>query len=183
MRYACLIRVIHIPWVLSVVQESTASLRILGLRAGALFIGVLFFCGCSSSNDDAERFTPASDLARRALEAILTERTTGESSPGLRAGLPGLHVIDTHQKPEEKLSEFQILGERPSDTGRMFVVELTFQGVEKPQKVHFIVVGIDPLLIFREEDLAMVAHWDHVMPEAKPSEKEDPVSKGTSDVD
>ena len=42
----------------------------------------------------------------------------------------------------------------------MFVVKLSLDKPREEQTVRFIVLGQDPLWVFREEDYEMTAHWD-----------------------
>ena len=43
----------------------------------------------------------------------------------------------------------------------MFVVKLRLEQPREEQTARFIVLGQDPLWVFREEDYEMAAHWDH----------------------
>jgi hypothetical protein len=66
-----------------------------------------------------------------------------------------------------------------SDSGRCFAVRITLDNPAEEQRVRFIVIGVDPLWVFREEDYTMLSHWDHAMPEepaanSEESEKEQP---------
>jgi hypothetical protein len=73
--------------------------------------------------------------------------------------------VDQHRRPGQTLENFTILGEVSGDGGRWFEVELHLD--EPPQKVQvrYVVVGIDPLWIFRQVDYEMLSHWDHPMPD------------------
>jgi hypothetical protein len=85
---------------------------------------------------------------------------------------PAVHVTDTYRKPDESLVDYRILGEVPSDRKRCYAVELRF-APERAERTRFLVVGIEPLWVFRLEDAENLAHWEHNMeaPEA-PAEAE-----------
>jgi hypothetical protein len=75
---------------------------------------------------------------------------------------PAVHVTDTFRKPGEKLIDYRILGEVPSERKRCLAVELRFEP-ERAERTRFLVVGIDPLWVFRQEDAENLAHWEHNM--------------------
>jgi hypothetical protein len=80
---------------------------------------------------------------------------------------PAVHVTDTFRKPGETLVDYRILGEVPSERKRCYAVELRY-APERAERTRFLVVGIDPLWVFRQEDAELLAHWEHNMetPEA-----------------
>jgi hypothetical protein len=68
------------------------------------------------------------------------------------------------------LESFEIIGELPVEGGRRFEVQLTLSDPPGNQKAQYIVLGIDPLWVIRQEDYDMITHWDHPMPkQAAPS--------------
>jgi hypothetical protein len=84
-------------------------------------------------------------------------------------------VGDTHRRAGQKLARYEIVGELPSDEGRLFAVRVHLENPAAEAKVNFLVVGIDPLWVFRQEDYQMVTHWEHNMPPApaaKPPKQE-----------
>jgi hypothetical protein len=80
---------------------------------------------------------------------------------------PLIHVTDEHRRPQEKLIAYEILGEVPGDTPRCFAVDLQYDPPRR-EKARFVVVGIDPLWVFRLEDYQLLAHWEHKMPPLEP---------------
>jgi hypothetical protein len=67
------------------------------------------------------------------------------------------------------LDDFEILGEVPGPTGRCFAVRLKLREPVAEEKVRYAVFGIDPLWVFRQEDLEMLGHWEHPMPPEEPA--------------
>jgi hypothetical protein len=118
----------------------------------------LLSAGCSP---DASRYTPTPTVAQEALRAALEEWQKGQPAGPVTTYKVPIQVADSLRRPGQKLKSFDILGEVSQDGGRMFQVRLKFAEPEAEEKVQFIVVGIDPLWIFRREDYDMVTHWEH----------------------
>jgi hypothetical protein len=139
-----------------------SSLR--GGPAGWMWLACCLLAGCSSSG--GERYTPAPDRAREALTAVLEAWQAGRSD----ASLPGttIRIADSQRSSGQgpRLRSYAILGELPADSGRRFQVKLQLENRAGEQKVQYVVVGIDPLWVIRQEDYDMLTHWDHPMPAA-----------------
>jgi hypothetical protein len=114
--------------------------------------GLLLATGCSGSGRNESDFIPASDNARKALESALKSWQAGQS-PGTVAGTasPTVQVIDSRWQAGQKLLSFEILNEESDAQGRFFRVRLDV-GKAAPVEVRYVVIGIDPLLVYREED-------------------------------
>jgi len=88
--------------------------------------------------------------------------------------------VDTGRQEGQILRSFQILGETSlRGEGRCYVVGLTLDNPAAEQRARFVVVGIDPIWVFRKEDYDKLAHWEHPMEEASPTSTEDQSSAGT----
>jgi hypothetical protein len=128
--------------------------------------------GCGSRVGSMDRFVPSSNSAREALEAALTAWQNGEQPGAIRSSPTVVQVVDTHRGPDRPLQTFEILGEVGSDSGRCFSVRITLENPNEEQKVRFVIVGINPLWVFREEDYTMLSHWEHPMPESPAAQAE-----------
>jgi hypothetical protein len=121
--------------------------RALCLAAG----GVLALAGCSRSGK-VEDFTPPADKARKALEAALNHWKGGHPPTGVPGTDPKVEVLDSKWKGGLQLRDFEILTEGPAGTGpRSFTVRLT-PAKGPPQEVKYVVNGIDPVWVYRDED-------------------------------
>jgi hypothetical protein len=121
------------------------------MRLLALTGALLLLAGCSPGGK-VEDFTPAADNARKALVAALDHWKAG-NKPGTVPGTsPAVEVLDSKWKAGQKITAYEILGEDPAGPGsRTFKVRLTpAQGA--PAEVRYVVVGIDPLWVYRDED-------------------------------
>jgi hypothetical protein len=139
--------------------------RIRGARTRtALALAVAAFCcGCSRA-PEADRFVPAAELARAALEAVLVDWQAGLPAEMIQRLSVQVYPIDNQRKKGEELAGFEILGEVPQPGVRCFAVRLKFHNSAEDAKVRYVVHGIDPLYVYRQEDFDLLNHWDHLMP-------------------
>ena len=64
-----------------------------------------------------------------------------------------VEAVDSKWKAGQKLSKFEILGEDAGGQGpTFFSVRLTVKGRAKAEVVRYVVVGRDPLWVYREDD-------------------------------
>jgi hypothetical protein len=120
-----------------------------------LLAGALLFLGCSKTGKRVEDFTPPADNARQALEAALNHWKAGGTPGSIPGTTPQVEVVDAKWKAAPKqLREFEIGGEESrgdASAPRYFKVKLTMAS-GPPQDVRYVVVGIDPLWVYREQD-------------------------------
>jgi hypothetical protein len=114
---------------------------------GGLLLGLLAGCGGGSG-----KYVPASATARSTLETAL-QAWQGGGKPGrVAAGPPAIQVIDSKWEAGHKLAGYEILQEEPGQGPRWFSVRLKLQTPPGEQVVKYVVLGIDPLWVYREED-------------------------------
>ena len=145
-------------------------------RPAAIGLAVTaILCGCTSA-PDPNRFVPAPELARAALEAVLADWQAGLPCDMIERLSVKVYPIDNQRQKGQELAGFEILGEITQPGVRCFAVRLRFQSSVDETKVRYVVHGIDPLYVYRQEDFDLLNHWDHVMPaeEAPPSGGEAP---------
>ena len=131
-----------------------------------LSVVVLGIAGCSIG-PEAPSIVPDSDQGRRAIAAAMDSWKKGHPAGIVEPTSPRVQVGDTHRRPGQRLEGYEILGESADPRARTFTIRLALEGPGESPVVRFLVVGIDPILVFREEDYAMLIHWEHRMdPEA-----------------
>ena len=147
----------------SVKSQRVSQRPVRWLASWVALAACLYLAGCA--RDAERRFAPEPDVARAALEAVLNEWQAGKAA-GPITGQRLIQVADTQRRSGQLLKGYEILGELPSDNDRRFQVKLSLDQPAAEEKAQYVVVGIDPLWVFRLEDYDMVTHWDHPMPPA-----------------
>lgn len=146
----------------------TTSLQMSVMLVTACWLGLS--AGCSSSGNDHARFVPAPETARATIATALEAWQRGDPVGEINGTKPLIFVTDAHRREGQKLEQFEILGEVPGATPRTYLVKVTFSNPTAEEKIRYAVLGIDPLWVYRHEDLELLAHWDHAMPAAATSE-------------
>ncbi len=128
-------------------------MRRLGARVVILVAGAAVLAGCSRKTEGD--FRPNADRARAALEKGLRAWQEGQK-PGDLQGVskPAITVNDQDWRDGRKLLEFEILKDEPATDGtsaRVFTVRIKTDK-DAPGETKYWVVGIDPILIYRDAD-------------------------------
>jgi hypothetical protein len=128
--------------------------------------------GCSSS-PRAEDYVPTEDAARTALESYLQSWTRGETGSPVPNTNPAVEVADGLRLKGHTLLKYEILGPIPGDADRCFAVKLSLGNPALELRERYVVLGLDPIWVWRYDDYVMITHWDHGMPAEKsgPSQK------------
>jgi hypothetical protein len=82
---------------------------------------------------------------------------------------PSIQIVDTQRQQGQRLLSYDVISEDSLDVGRRYQVKVELDNPNAQQTLRFVVVGIDPLLVFRQEDYDMLAHWDMAMPATESS--------------
>lgn len=127
--------------------------------------------GCGASSGSHERYIPESKHASATIETALETWRRGDPVGELRGMKPRVFLVDSHRREGQTLESFEILGEVAGLTQRTFLVKVKLTNPDAEEKVRFAVLGIDPLWVYRHEDLELLAHWEHKMPEQTPEAK------------
>ncbi len=109
----------------------------------ALFIG----CSAKSTQD----YVPKSDVARAALETALETWKSGAKNDPIESSRPVINVFDSRWRDGEALESFSIGEAITGQEHPMFSVKIQMKGNGEIDD-RYRVIGIDPLLVFREED-------------------------------
>ena len=121
------------------------------IRLLALGILVFAFCGCRPTSRTEFDILPGTDKARAALEKALTAWKDGQKIGKIQEDSHSIEVVDRVWQKGSKLASFEILQPEDKPGPRWFSVKLTLKD-SRPQQVHYAVVGLDPLWVYREED-------------------------------
>ncbi len=123
-----------------------------GRTVAVVAYGLVLLLGAGCSNRGYDRFVPAETTARQALETALTAWKNGQRPGRIETGPPAIDMVDTKWKAGQKLGKYEILKEEPGVGPRWFSVRLTLQSPAGEQVVRYVVLGKDPLWVYREED-------------------------------
>lgn len=129
------------------------------VRAVAWSLLALAGCGGEGREEDAAaRYVPEPAIARKTLVDRLEEWRAGRDPSSD-------NVVDKHRRPGQRLVGYEILGEVSAETGRGFAARLTLEHPDEEQVVRFLLIGVEPIWVFRQEDYELISHWMHKMDE------------------
>ncbi|WP_422922909.1 hypothetical protein [Singulisphaera sp. PoT] len=121
---------------------------------------------------------PESAVARQALERALEFWKEGRPTGRVEPTTPRLQVVDAHRKPGQALASYQIVAEAVTPRERTFSVKVVLDNPQEEALVRFLVMGADPILIFRQEDFDLMMHWEHKMEPRAEDGPDAPVAPG-----
>jgi hypothetical protein len=140
------------------------------LALGALLVGAVTAIGCGGTRTP-ESYVPPEDTARSAVEAVLKAWMDGVPPGRIDTVSPPVEVLDGHRRPGQKLQAYDILGEVVGDGPRCYAVRLTLDDPPEVVKIRYLVLGVNPVLVWREEDYLMITHWECAPAESRPEER------------
>jgi len=117
---------------------------------------------------------PDSTRGRQAIDVAMAAWKARHPPGIVEPTSPRVQVVDSHRKPGQHLLDYEILSDSADVRVRTFRLRLTLSDSEDRPVVRFLIVGIDPILVFRQEDYELLMHWEHRMdpeperPEARP---------------
>jgi hypothetical protein len=126
---------------------------------GTLGIGLFLVLAAGCGGKGYERYVPSQKSARAALETALTAWQNGQPPGRIESGSPAIQATDSQWKAGKKLASYEIVDEEPGDGPVWFSVRLKLQNAKKEQVVRYVVVGKDPLWVYREDDYKQVTNW------------------------
>ena len=146
---------------MTVERQLITALRIF---AAASMVGI---AGCEAGPKTGhERYVPAPEKAQSTIATVLESWQRGEPVGEIKGtSAPRIYLVDSFRRDGQTLEHFEILGEVAGHTQRTYLLKLTLANPAAEEKVRFAVLGIDPLWVYRHEDLELLAHWEHKMPE------------------
>lgn len=135
----------------------------------ALLVAATPGCGIVTSSGSAGHpITPDRATAQRALEQALTAWVENRADPLSLAQVP-IHFVDHDHRVGHRLAAFQILGATSDGRFPTLTVRLDWKPEpdappQEPEVVEYLVAGVEPIWVFRHDELQMLMHWDHPMP-------------------
>jgi hypothetical protein len=115
-----------------------------------LSVALLAAAGCAGEGHD--KYIPAEDQARKAMETALSAWQNGER-PGTFGKSPAVQVYDFRWSSGKQLAGSEILSSEADEEGRTwFTVRLNLKDNPKDLVVRYVVIGNDPLSVWTEEN-------------------------------
>ena len=130
--------------------EKTAK-RPLGWKHPAAWLLSVLAATAGCAEQTHERYVPPSAAARQAVETALTTWKSGEPHATI-SSKPAVDVYDTRWRDGRELADFEIVEELTGMSHPAFKVRLQFANPPADEEATYLVIGIDPLMVFREED-------------------------------
>ncbi len=105
--------------------------------------------GCGG--DPTAKYIPTADVAKAALQTALTTWQSGTPHGPIESSKPAINVFDLRWQEGQPLESFEILESLSGREHPSFNVKIKL--AKQPEQTNvYLVVGIDPLLIFRDVD-------------------------------
>lgn len=148
-------------------------------RLGVLPIVLAMCAGCAKTDDPSLPLpVPALEPSRNALKVALDAWKSGRRIAGPPIGAnPAVGVVDTLQA-ERPLRDYKILGAMGTlAEAQPFAVELHLDNPPEQVTTRYMVLGKDPLWVFRQEDYELIIHWEHKMSPVEQGESPDPPAR------
>lgn len=152
-------------------------------RCGLLLAAVLA-SGCArDAAPTAALQPPDPDLSRTALTTALDAWKSGRRAAGALLGDdPAVGVVDTLQA-ERPLLDYEILGALGTlPEARPFAVRLELDDPPETITTRYMVLGNNPLWVFRQEDYELILHWEHKMSAEEHERESEPEEESRHDV-
>jgi hypothetical protein len=131
------------------------------ILAASAFIAPAAISGCGSSS---QAYTPASSAtARESLDAALAAWQNGAKPEGISAGPTAVTAVDFQWRDGQPLERYEVLEELPAegDHDKRFSARLKLKTAKAEQKVTYVLIGRDPVWVYRDEDYTRLLNMDN----------------------
>ena len=105
--------------------------------------------GCGASD---RKYIPSPTTARGALEAALNAWKSGATFGTVKSFQVPVDTFDARWQAGKSLESFEVLCDVSSEGPKTFVVKMKLADDKEEQEVTYLVLGNNPLLVFRKED-------------------------------
>lgn len=104
---------------------------------------------------------PSAVEGREALRASLDAWKAGKPASSLAGGKPSIEAVDFEWKAGKVLSDYALGAEASGQGTQTFAATLTLKGQPTPKAVQYMVLGLDPIRIYRDEDFNRALNMDN----------------------
>jgi hypothetical protein len=120
-------------------------------------IAPVALAGCG----DSPAPLPSNAASRQALQASLDAWKAGKPASTLAAAKPSIEVVDFEWKAGKLLTDYAIGDETPGQGNQTISATLTLKGEPAAKSVQYMVLGLDPIRIYRDEDFTRALNMDN----------------------
>jgi hypothetical protein len=132
------------------------------------WLTIAFFAvGCGDAQrGPADLDAPGLESSKAALVASLEAWKANHRASGVLIGSnPSIGVVDS-ARADRPLLEYEIVGPLMTiGKARPYAVRLVLGEPRETVATRYLVIGLDPLWVFRLEDFERMLHWEHKMDE------------------
>jgi hypothetical protein len=128
------------------------------MRYSALFLitlATLNGCGGGSAP------LPSTVQARQALQSSLDAWKAGKPATAMAGEKPSIEIVDFEWKAGKVLSDYTLGQDSPGQGVQTLSASLTIKGESGPKEVKYMVLGLEPMRIFRDEDYNRAMNMDN----------------------
>lgn len=123
---------------------------LLRIHSSGLFSFMLVMAiGCGDSGE--ARYIPSETTAREALNVALKAWQDGQALGTITSYQTPIDTFDARWQAGKKLETFEIVREEMLEEKKTFIVKMKLAD-EEEQEVTYLVLGNDPLMVFRKQD-------------------------------
>jgi hypothetical protein len=128
------------------------------MRHRALFLITLAaLAGCGGGSAPL----PSTDQARQALQTSLDAWKAGKPASSMAGEKPSIEIVDFEWKAGKVLSDYSLGQDSPGQGVQTLSASLTIKGESSPKEVKYMVLGLEPMRIFRDEDYNRAMNMDN----------------------
>ena len=136
--------------------------------------------GCGDSRQGTPDIqVPSLESSKAALVTSLEAWKADHRVSGVLIGSkPAIGVVDA-TRADRPLLDYEIVGPLMVDgKGQPFAVRLVLGEPREALATRYIIMGLDPLWVFRQEDFERMIHWEHKMDDGETTPSSGPPADG-----
>jgi hypothetical protein len=133
----------------------TRSMRTFSRHATLAWVVIgcaVIACGGCGRNSNPARLVPSTSVARGAIETVFAAWQRGDRPGVTSQGSPAIQMVDSLRESGSTLVKYEILAEASGDGPTRFSVRLQLDKPSREMELKYVVVGQDPIWVFREEE-------------------------------
>ncbi len=121
---------------------------------GVFVVGLLSMLSIAAigCGDTEAKYIPSEETAREALNVSLTAWRDGQPHRTITSWSIPIDVYDARWQAGTKLETFEVVREEILEDRKAFIVKMKVAGGKEEPEVTYLVIGNNPLMVFRKQD-------------------------------